>query len=219
VFHNEILEDKIKAIMRKLIFLSSLLITMTGLLVFVGGQSVATAHAQQPTVAIATVTGTPIGAYIVVNADQTDGINVRSGPGTNYPSVGLLVVGELAPTKGRSAGGDWYQIFYPGIEGGLGWVYAPLVTAYQVVSLPIVEPPSTPTPRVTPTIDPTLAAQFVLEIPATRLPTFTPVEPLDMPEFEQQGTGRVGGIPIGMFITGIGLMGLFGAAVSYLRER
>jgi hypothetical protein len=155
----------------------------------------------------------------VVNLDQTEGINVRSGPGTEYPSVGLLVVGEQAAAKGISAGGLWYQIVYPAVEGGLGWVYAPLVTPSGVVSLPVVEPPPTPTPRVTPTIDPTLAAQFVLEIPATRLPTFTAVEPLEIPEFEQQGTGRVGGIPVGMFITGIGLMGLFGAAVSYLRER
>jgi uncharacterized protein YraI len=207
--------------MQKFLFraISFFTVLIVGLAVIVSGLPVATAHAQQPTVSIATVTGTPIGAYVVVNADQTEGINVRSGPGTDYPSVGLLVVGELAPVKGRSAGGDWYQIVYSGTEGGLGWVYAPLVTPYGVVSLPIVEPPSTPTPRVTPTIDPTLAAQFVLEIPATRLPTFTPVEPLDIPEFEQQGTGRVGGIPIGMFITGIGLIGLFGAAVSYLRER
>jgi hypothetical protein len=218
---SAILEDKIHVMTHKYLFRSLLfcMISLLGLTILASGNAVKSVYAQQPTVAIATVTGTPVGPYVVVNADQTEGINVRSGPGTNYPSVGLLVVGELAPVKGRSAGGDWYQIVYSATEGGLGWVYAPLVTPYDVVSLPIVEPPSTPTPRVTPTIDPTLAAQFVLEIPATRLPTFTPVEPLDIPEFEQQGTGRVGGIPIGMFITGIGLMGLFGAAVSYLRER
>ena len=207
--------------MRKLFFLCAifLFVIVSGLILLASGSSVATAHAQQPTVAIATVTGTPIGAYIVVNADQQQ-INVRSGPGTEYPTVGVLVTGEQAPAKGISAGGLWYQIVYVGVEGGLVWVYAPLVTPFGVEgSLPIVEPPPTPTPRVTPTIDPTLAAQFVLEIPATRLPTFTPVEPLDIPEFVQQATGRVGGIPIGMFITGIGLMGLFGAAVSYLRER
>ena len=182
------------------------------------GNAVRTAHAQQPTVAVATVTGTPIGPYIVVNADQEQ-INVRSGPGTEYPAVGVLVTGEQAAAKGRSSAGLWIQVVYAGVEGGLAWVYAPLVTLFDSGSLPIVEPPPTPTPHVTPTIDPTLAAQFVLEIPATRLPTFTAVEPLDVPEFEQAGTGRVGGIPVGMFITAIGLMGLFGAAVSYLRER
>ncbi|HKY79304.1 MAG TPA: hypothetical protein VI688_02090 [Anaerolineales bacterium] len=197
----------------------ALLLIIGGLSLLSFGGPVATAHAQQPTVAVATVTGTPIGPYITVNADQKEGINVRTGPGTEYPAVGLLVVGELAPAKGRSAAGLWILVVYPGVEGGLGWVYAPLVTISELASLPIVEPPPTPTPRVTPTIDPTLAAQFVLEIPATRLPTFTPVEPLLIPEFEQGGSGRLGGIPIGMFITGIGLMGLFGAAVAYLRER
>ena len=167
------------------------------------------AHAQQPTFAIATVTGTPIGAYIVVNVDQEQ-INVRSGPGTNYPSVGVLIGGEQVPAKGRSAAGLWIEVVYPGVEGGLAWVYAPLVTVFGTAELPIVEEPPTPTPRVTPTIDPTLAAQFVLEIPATRLPTYTAPAPLEIPQFKQQGTGRVGGIPVGMFITALGLMGLFG---------
>ncbi len=38
-----------------------------------------TAFAQQPTVAIATVTGTPAGTMITVNMDQ-DHVNVRAGP-------------------------------------------------------------------------------------------------------------------------------------------
>jgi uncharacterized protein YraI len=182
------------------------------------GPSLLVAHAQQPTVAVPTVTSTAIGAYIIVNTDQQQ-INVRSGPGTEYPTVGILIGGEQVPAKGRSAAGLWIQVDYPGVEGGRAWVYAPLVTLRDAASLPIIEPPPTPTPRVTPTIDPTLAAQFVLEIPATRLPTFTPVEPLEIPEFEQTGTGRVGGLPIGMFITAIGLAGLFAAGVAYLRER
>jgi len=179
---------------------------------------VGSAHAQQPTVAIATVTGTPIGPYIIVNTDQEQ-INVRSGPGTNYPSVGVVIGGEQIPAKGKSVAGLWIQIVYPGVEGGLAWVYTPLVTVHGTAELPIVEEPPTPTPRVTPTIDPTLAAQFVLEIPATRLPTYTPAQPLEIPQFEQGGTGRVGGIPVGMLITAVGLLGLFGAVVSYLRER
>lgn len=182
------------------------------------GPLTSSAYAQQPTVAIATVTGTPIGPYVVVDTSQEQ-INVRSGPGTEYPSVGVLIGGEQVPAKGRSAAGLWIQIVYPGVEGGLAWVYAPLVTVFGTAELPIVAPPPTPTPRVTPTIDPTLAAQFVLEIPATRLPTYTPPEPLEIPQFEQGGTGRVGGVPVGMFITAVGLMGLFGAVVSYLRER
>jgi hypothetical protein len=193
-------------------------LTLFGLILLFNS-TITRAYAQQPTVSVPTVTSTAIGPYIIVNTDQEQ-INVRSGPGTEYPTVGVLVGGEKVPAKGRSAAGLWIQVIYPGVEGGLAWVYAPLVTLFDAADLPIIEPPSTPTPRVTPTIDPTLAAQFVLEIPATRLPTFTPPsDPIAIPTFEQQGTGRVGGIPVGMLITAVGLMGLFGAVVSYLRER
>jgi hypothetical protein len=199
------------------IALSSAL-ALVGLFVLTTAPLVGTAYAQQPTVAIATVTGTPIGPYIIVDPSQEQ-INVRSGPGTDYPTVGVLIGGEQVPAKGRSVAGEWIEIVYEGVPGGTAWVYSALVTIFGTAELPIEAPPPTPTPRVTPTIDPTLAAQFVLEIPATRLPTFTPPEPLEIPQFEQAGTGRVGGVPVGMFITAIGLMGLFGAVVSYLRER
>jgi uncharacterized protein YraI len=193
-------------------------LTLFGLFALLVTPSVGVAYAQQPTVAIATVTGTPIGPYVIVDPSQ-EHINVRSGPGTDYPTVGVLIGGEQVPAKGRSVAGEWIQIVYPGVQSGYAWVYSALVSVFGTAELPIVEPPPTPTPRVTPTIDPTLAAQFVLEIPATRLPTFTPPEPLEIPQFEQAGTGRVGGVPVGMFIVAIGLMGLFGAVVTYLRER
>lgn len=195
-----------------------LLLTLSGLLLLSLAMPSGSAYAQQPTVAIPTVTGTPIGAYIIVNADQEQ-VNVRGGPGTDYSAVGVLVTGELVSAKGRSSAGLWIQIAYPGVQGGLAWVYAPLVTIFQANSLPIIEPPPTPTLRVTPTIDPTLAAQFVLEIPATRLPTFTVPPLLVIPSFEQNSPSQPGGLPIGIYIMAIGFLGLFGAAVSYLRER
>ncbi|HES58381.1 MAG TPA: hypothetical protein ENO21_03015, partial [Firmicutes bacterium] len=117
---------------------------------------------QIPTVSIPTVTGTPSGAMATVKAtgDQ-DQINVRSGPSSvYYDIVGVLVVGQQVPALGRSVGGDWVQIAYPGVPGGVAWVYSPLVDLSS--SVPIVEPPPTPTPQVTPTIDPTLAAQFLV---------------------------------------------------------
>lgn len=173
---------------------------------------------QQPTVDIPTVTSTSSGPMAVVNSDY-DQINVRAGPsGQDYPIVGVLVAGQKVPALGRSGGGDWVQIVYPGVETGVAWVYAYLVTVEG--NLPIVEPPPTPTPRVTPTIDPTLAAQFIIEIPPTRLPTFTPPPPLIIPAFTQppdvQGTG---GVPMGFIIAGMGVVGLFGLIISLLRGR
>ena len=172
---------------------------------------------QIPTVAIPTVTGTPVGATATVRRDtDQEQINVRSGPSTNYDAVGVLVAGQEVPALGRTAGGDWVQIAYPGVQGGVGWVYSPLVSV--VGNIPIIEPPPTPTPKVTPTIDPTLAAQFVVDVPATRLPTFTPPPPLNLPTFApasaQTGTG---GVPMGFVIVGLGVVGLFGTLISFLR--
>lgn len=168
--------------------------------------------AQLPTVAIATVTGTPTGAFITVKMDQEQ-INVRSGPNTNYPKVGVLLPGQTAPAKGRSEGGLWIMIEYAGVPGGTAWVYAALVNL-SGGNLPIVEPPPLPTAQYTQTIDPTLAAQFIVTSVPTRLPTYTAPPPLSIPTFVDQSAGtQGGGVPMGLVIiilAGVGLIvGLF----------
>jgi hypothetical protein len=173
---------------------------------------------QQPTVAVPTVTGTAVGPYIVVVADPEEQINVRSGPGTDYPKIGVLLNRQQAPALGRLPGGTWIQIVYPGVEEGVGWVYAPLTQVFG--ELPITEAPPTPTPRVTPTIDPTLASQFVVNLPATRMPTYTPPPQLVIPTFpaEDISTGT-GGLPMGFVISGLAVLGFFGLVLSLLRRR
>jgi hypothetical protein len=152
-----------------------------------------------------------------VNADQ-DQINVRSGPSTDYPIVGVLVAGQRVPALGRSVGGDWVQVVYPGVTGGVAWVYSFLVSVRG--ELPIVAPPPTPTPQVTPTIDPTLAAQFVIELQPTRLPTFTPAQPVIVPTFSApQAVRSPVGVPMGFLIIGLGVVGAFGLFISFLRGR
>jgi hypothetical protein len=171
---------------------------------------------QQPTVEIPTVTSTPGGPTVVVNPDQEQ-INVRAGPGTDYPLLGVLIAGQEVFARGRSPQGLWIQIVYFGVPGDVAWVYAPLVSA-PTGDLPIIEPPPTPTPRVTPTIDPTLAAQFIVEVPPTRLPTFTPPPPLVIPTFPAQPSPEGStAIPMGMLIIGLGVLGIFGAMISLLR--
>jgi hypothetical protein len=162
-----------------------------------------------------TVTGTPEGPIIIV----PDEVNVRMGPGTNYDKVGVLIAGQEAPALGRSSGGEWIQIIYPGVPGNLAWVYAPFVvldTSQQL--LPIIEPPATSTPKVTSTIDPTLAAQFNLgEASPTRLPTFTPAAPVIQPAIEPVQVESSRGLPPILAILGLLVVGLFGIVVSFLR--
>jgi len=180
------------------------------LLLSLASGAAASPHAQEPT-----VTGTPEGPMILV----PEQVNVRTGPSTDYEKVGVLIAGQRAPALGRSPGGEWIQIFYPGVPGNLAWVYAPFVVldADQRL-LPIIEPPPTPTPRVTATIDPTLAAQFNIGgAPPTRLPTFTPAEPVPPPTFDETQTELSGGFPPILAILGLLVVGLFGTVISVLR--
>lgn len=175
---------------------------------------------QIPTGSIPTVTGSPVGATIYVIDNEQGFVNVRSGPGTvGYEVIGVLVVESEVPAVGRTLVGDWIQILYPGVEGGIGWVWKDLVELRGTV--PIIEPPPTITPRTTPTLNPTLAAQFLVDIPPTRLPTFTPPGPLVMPTFESAGaqTSRTGNVPIGFIIVGLAVLGVFGTLISLLRGR
>ena len=175
---------------------------------------------QVPTGSIPTVTGTPVGAVALVLDSEQGIVNVRSGPSTlAYDIVGVLVVGQEVPALGRSPGGDWVLITYPGVAGGVAWIYSDLVEVRG--TLPIIEPPATPTLQVTPTIDPTLAAQFLVEIPPTSKPTFTEPPPLSLPTLPTQ-TGEEGTtsrIPMGLFIIGMAVIGFFGLLISFLGGR
>jgi hypothetical protein len=172
---------------------------------------------QQPTVNIPTVTGTPTGPIAIVYSDPEDQINVRSGPDVFYPKVGVLINRQQVPALARTEGGTWVKIAYPGVPEGVAWVYAPYVRVTG--ELPIVPKPPTPTPETTPTIDPTLAAQFISEIPPTRKPTFTPPPPLIIPTYVPVviSTGT-GGLPSGFIILGLVSIGVFGLLVSFLRR-
>ena len=172
---------------------------------------------QQPTVSIPTVTGTPKGPIAIVYSDPEDQINVRSGPDVFYPKVGVLINRQEVPALAKSEGGTWVKIAYPGVPEGVAWVYAPYVRVTG--ELPVVPKPPTPTPETTPTIDPTLASQFISEIPPTRKPTYTPPPPLVIPTYENSPvTSGTGGLPSGFIILGLVSVGIFGLIVSFLRR-
>jgi hypothetical protein len=73
---------------------------------------------------------------------------------------------------------------------------------------------------VTATIDATLAAQFIIEPQATRLPTYTPPAPLVISTFEPaNNTAAGGGFPVGLIIVLLGAVGILGALFSLIRGR
>lgn len=176
--------------------------------------------AQQPTGSIPTVTSTPLGALFTV--DQSIPIvRIYAGPGSfDYPAVGVLLANEFAPAIGRARDKeDWIQIRYQGVPGSIGWVYGLYGKLTPGANLPLVDIPATPTAIATPTIDPVLQAAYIGQQTPTRLPTFTPPAPLDVPSFTDAPGASATGVPVGLLIVSLGLFGFLGAAISYLRGR
>ena len=90
-------------------------------------------------------------------------VNVRSGPGTDFNTLGILNPKDVVALTGKDANGVWLQIQYPSGPEGKGWVTAAYVQAANVDNLPIIGGTGrivgTGTPTSIPlTITPTLIA-------------------------------------------------------------
>lgn len=70
-------------------------------------------------------------------------VNVRSGPGISYDSIGLLNAGEKVQVILQEGTGTWYKINYPDASGGIGWVAAQFVQVAAGTQVPFE---ATPTP-------------------------------------------------------------------------
>ena len=90
-------------------------------------------------------------------------LNVRSGPGTDFNSLGTLNPQDMVSLTGKDPNGAWLQIEFPTGPGGKGWVNAAFVQAQGAEKLPIVAEsglvigtgtatviPPTPTPTLVP---------------------------------------------------------------------
>lgn len=65
-------------------------------------------------------------------------LNIRSGPGTGFNSIGTLNPQDVVALTGKDASGTWLQIeFAPGPDGR-GWVNAAFAQAAGVENLPII---------------------------------------------------------------------------------
>lgn len=87
-------------------------------------------------------------------ATFTQGINVRSGPGTIYnPPIGSFAAGQTTEILARNPAGDWYKVRY---YNGEGWVFGGLLTvAGDTSSLPVDPGPPPPTAAPPTAIPPT----------------------------------------------------------------
>jgi hypothetical protein len=101
-----------------------------------------------------TFTPTPILPVAVI---ATNALNVRSGPGTNYPIIGFVRLNEEFEILGRNGG--WWLISYPRLDSDQGWISGFFTEAENVGNVPFVVAPPTPIPPIpTPTFTPSATA-------------------------------------------------------------
>src|SRR5690606_28844061 len=79
-------------------------------------------------------------------------LNIRSGPGTNYPVVGKAYPEEIYSVLGRNRAATWIQLETPDLGEGYGWVAAEYVALSQpILGIPVSEQAGTPSPTATST--------------------------------------------------------------------
>jgi hypothetical protein len=99
-----------------------------------------------PTPAEPTATPTPDSVMVTV----LQNMNVRSGPGTNYPVVGAGKVGDSSKVIGRNDDGTWLKVEFPSADGS-GWVFAELVqVSGDAQGVEIAQAPPPPPHTATP---------------------------------------------------------------------
>ncbi len=107
------------------------------------------------------VEAAPIGPATSVTIIQN--MNVRGGPGTNYPVIGSAPAGAGSSILGRNGDGSWLKVEYPPGSGSAGWVYASLVETNgdnQGVAVAEIPPLPTPVPTEPPPPTPVPAPKY-----------------------------------------------------------
>ncbi len=90
-------------------------------------------------------------------------INVRTGPGTNYPTLGEASTGQQFAILGKTQDDEWWQIDY---EGETGWIFAPNVTATDAENVQVAAVIPAPPEEASPPSD---QPESVIEGPSLRV--------------------------------------------------
>ena len=78
----------------------------------------------------------------LIEGTLTIKVNVRSGPGTTYDSLGLLDAEEKVQILFSDPSGKWYRILYPGAPEGYGWVAAQFLRIPVWTLVPLLASPT-----------------------------------------------------------------------------
>jgi uncharacterized protein YraI len=90
------------------------------------------ATAEIPLVEIAAGSGTAVSGLVIQK------VNVRSGPGTEFESLGILNPNDIVFITGKDAGGKWIQIEFADSPDGKGWVTAEFLQTGNIENVPLL---------------------------------------------------------------------------------
>lgn len=140
-----------------------------------------TATPEPPTATPQPATPTSASASAGPQAVPSRAMNVRGGPGTNFPVIGSAAAGSSYAITGKNEDGSWYQVCcFSGDQKG--WLSASLVTVQgDAAAIAVAE--DIPTPEPTATTAPTATP----DPNATATPTTAPAA--------SGGSGSAGGGP------------------------
>ncbi len=83
------------------------------------------------------LSGAP-GAGSGYSGTVTQQVNVRSGPGTSFDSLGTLNAQDSVTLTGKNPDGTWLQIAFSAGPQGSGWIAAGFIQSSQAEALPII---------------------------------------------------------------------------------
>ncbi|MBN1964486.1 MAG: serine hydrolase [Anaerolineae bacterium] len=104
-----------------------------------------------------TVSPTPGGPDVIASTANVlvtaaDEVNVRFGPGVDYPRIGRMVPGVPYTAESRHALYPWLRIIFPDAPDGLGWVHMDVVdVSGDIYTLPVITAEQIGWPTLTPT--------------------------------------------------------------------
>lgn len=109
---------------------------------------------QSPTISVTTTANPPAlaGNQPAVTIEALDEINVRFGPGIEYPRIARIGPGQTYTALSRHALYPWLMIALPEAPEGTGWVFMEVIRVTgDVNSLPVITAEEVGWPTLTPT--------------------------------------------------------------------
>ena len=92
------------------------------------------------------------------------GVNVRTGPGTEYAIIGMASQGAEGEIVGKSEDGQWWVAVAPDAPNEYGWVSAAYVDATNADNVPVI--PAPPSPQTLAFADAELSDGAGYDVPA-----------------------------------------------------